>query len=64
MAYMNFRPNLPYLMTHGGKRQLGKHFTFSNFSFFENRALYDNVEKYGGAREAANGNMAVRCMLD
>ena len=51
-------------MTHGGKRQLGKHFTFSNFSFFENRALYDNVEKYGGAREAANGNMAVRCMLD
>jgi hypothetical protein len=30
----------------------------------ENRAVYDNVEKYGGAREAASGNMAGRCMLD
>ena len=24
--------------------------------------LWDTVEKYGGAREAANGNMALRCM--
>ena len=26
--------------------------------------LWDNVEKYGGAREAADGNMAARCVLD
>jgi hypothetical protein len=26
--------------------------------------LWDNVEKYGGAREAADDKMAERCMLD
>jgi hypothetical protein len=41
-------------------------FMFSKFFFSENRAVYEirNVEKYGGAREAAYVNMAVRCMLD
>jgi hypothetical protein len=31
--------------------------------FPENRAVYD-VEKCGRDREAADGNMAARCMLD
>ena len=31
--------------------------------FPENRAVYD-VEKCGGAREASDGNMAARCVLD
>jgi hypothetical protein len=39
------------------------YFMFSNF-FPENRAVYDNVEKCGGTRAAANGNMAARCVLD
>jgi hypothetical protein len=34
--------------------------TFSRKS----RRLGDNVEKYGGARETADGNIAARCMLD
>jgi hypothetical protein len=37
---------------------------FSNF-FLENRAVYEiNVEKCGGAREAAGEKMTARCMLD
>ena len=31
--------------------------------FPENRAIYE-FEKCGGAREAADGNMAARCTLD
>ena len=39
------------------------HFTFNNFLFFENRAIYENVEKYDAARGVIN--MArTRCMLD
>jgi hypothetical protein len=34
-------------------------------TFFRNSCHFlDNVEKYGGAREAADGNMAARFMLD
>jgi hypothetical protein len=34
-------------------------------TFFQKSCrLWDNVEKYGGAREAADDNMATRCMLD
>jgi hypothetical protein len=29
---------------------------------FRKSNSFEIVEKYGGAREAANGNMAVRCM--
>ena len=37
---------------------------FTNF-FLENRAVYEiNVEKCGGAREAAGDKMTARCMLD
>ena len=32
--------------------------------FLRSCRLRDNVEKYGGAREAACDNMAARCMLD
>ena len=34
--------------------------TFSRKSY----RLWENVENYGGAREAADGNMAALCMLD
>jgi hypothetical protein len=34
------------------------------FFFFEIRAVYDNVEKYGGVREGTDGNTAARCMVD
>jgi hypothetical protein len=34
------------------------------FFFRKSCRLWDNVEKYGGAREAGNDNMATRCMLD
>jgi hypothetical protein len=36
---------------------------FSNFLLKKSCRLAENVEKYGGAREAADGNMAARCML-
>ena len=32
--------------------------------FWNPRRLWDTVEKHGGTTEAADGNMAVRCMLD
>ena len=38
------------------------HFIFSNF-FQKSCRLWDNVEKYGGAREAADDNTAACCML-
>jgi hypothetical protein len=34
------------------------------FSFRKSCLLWDNVEKFGGAREAANDNVAARCVLD
>jgi hypothetical protein len=37
---------------------------FNNFFFSENNALYENFEKHGTIREAADENMAERCMLD
>ena len=40
------------------------YFMLNNIFFKKSCSLRDNVEKYGGAREAANGNMAVRCMLE
>ena len=40
------------------------HFTLSNFFFQKSRCLKANVKKYGGARQAANSNMAVGCVLD
>jgi hypothetical protein len=39
------------------------YFVFSNF-FQKSRRLRDNVKEYDGAREAADGIMAARCMLD
>jgi hypothetical protein len=39
------------------------HFTFSNF-FRKSCRLRDNMNKYGGVTEAADDNMAARCMLD
>ena len=39
------------------------HFVFNNFCFWKSSHLWDNVEKYGGARQAADSNMATRCML-
>jgi hypothetical protein len=33
-------------------------------TFSENHAVYENVKKCGGAREAADDNIAVHCMLD
>jgi hypothetical protein len=36
---------------------------FSNF-FSENRAVWDKVENYGGAREAVENISDARCMLD
>ena len=38
-------------------------FILSNF-FRKSCRLSDNVEKYDGATEAADGNMAARCILD
>jgi hypothetical protein len=32
--------------------------------FSENRDIYENVENYGGVRDATDGNKAARCMLD
>ena len=41
------------------------HFIFSNFFPPENRAVYESVEKFVGASEATNDNMAhARCTLD
>jgi hypothetical protein len=39
------------------------HFIFKNI-FRKLWRLRDKIEKYGGAREAANDNTAARCMLD
>jgi hypothetical protein len=39
------------------------HILHSVIFFSENRAVYDNIEKCGRAREAADGNIAARCML-
>jgi len=40
------------------------HFTFNNF-FLKSCRLWDNVEKYGRARQEADNNMAhVHCTLD
>jgi hypothetical protein len=39
------------------------HFIFHNF-FRKSCRLLDNVEKCGGAREAADNNTAARCLLD
>jgi hypothetical protein len=36
---------------------------FNNI-FRKSFRLWDNVEKFGGASEAADGNMAAYCMLD
>jgi hypothetical protein len=40
-----------------------KHFIFSNFVRKSCR-LWDNVEKYDGAKEAADNMAHARCMLD
>jgi ABC-type polar amino acid transport system ATPase subunit len=41
------------------------HFVFSNFFFFENRVVHENVEKYCRAGQAKDDNMAhAHCMLD
>jgi len=41
------------------------HSVFNNFFFSENRAFYENVEKYCTAGQATDGNMAhAHCMLD
>ena len=38
---------------------------FNAFFFFENRAVYENVEKYGRAGQATDDNTAhAHCMLD
>ena len=39
-------------------------YKFSNLFFFENRAVYENVEKYCGAGQATDDSMYLRCMLD
>ena len=36
------------------------HFMLNNFFFFEDCADYENVKKYGGTREATNGNTVWR----
>jgi len=41
------------------------HFVFSNFFFPEDRAVYENVEKYCRAGHATEDNMAcAHCMMD
>jgi hypothetical protein len=44
--------------------KLKTHILRSVAFFRKSCRLWDNVEKYGGAREAVNDNMAARCMLD
>jgi hypothetical protein len=40
------------------------HFMSNKFFYFENRAVYGNVEKYGKADQATDENMAhALCML-
>ena len=39
------------------------HFMVNNF-FPKIMSFMKNVQKYGGTREAAEGHMAARCMLD
>ena len=40
---------------------------FNDFFFFENRAVYDNVEKYGTGRQATDDNiirpMRIACWI-
>jgi replicative DNA helicase len=43
--------------------EIKPHFMFNKFFFFENRAVYENVEKCGRAGQATDDNM-VHCMLD
>jgi hypothetical protein len=40
------------------------HFMFSTFFLRKSCPLQENIDKPGGAREAANDNMAARYMLD
>jgi hypothetical protein len=40
------------------------HILYSVTFFRKSFRLWDNVEKYGGAREAADDNMAARSMVD
>ena len=35
-----------------------------SYNFISENCAVDDIEKYGGAREAADDNMAARCMLD
>jgi hypothetical protein len=46
-----------------GRENQNTYFMLNNF-FRKPYSLLDNVEKYGGAREAVNGKTAPRCMLD
>jgi hypothetical protein len=41
-----------------------KHILYSVTFFRKSYPLWDNVEEYGGARQTADDNMAVRCVLD
>jgi hypothetical protein len=45
------------------EEKIETHFTLKNV-FPTIMPLRDTVEKYGGAREAADGRTAARCMLD
>jgi hypothetical protein len=41
------------------------HFVFNSLFFFENHAVYENVEKYSRAERATDGNVAqAYCMLN
>ena len=59
---LNSSYNEKYLRSNLTEHQ-NTHFMFNNF-FSKNRVVYENIEIYGGARDAANGNMAGRCMPD
>jgi len=45
--------------------EIKSHFMFSKFFFLKSCSLWDNVEKYGSAREATDANTEhVHCLLD
>jgi hypothetical protein len=45
-------------------RKIKIHFYAQRLFFRKSCRFWDNVEKYGGARETADGNTAASCMLN
>ena len=45
-------------------QKIKTHIIWSVTFFWKSCRLWENFEKYGGARKAAHNNMAARCVLD